>query len=45
MDLRGRGNERIHRVKRLAARLTTGDQPTPFVGDCSIHPYDSRVES
>jgi hypothetical protein len=45
MDLRGGGNEGIHRVNGAAARLAAGHRPSPFIGDRSIDSRDSPFES
>ena len=44
MDLRGRCNERMHRVNGPAARLAAGDKPAPLIGDGPIDSDDTAVE-
>jgi plasmid stabilization system protein ParE len=41
---RGR-NERIHCMDGAAARLAAGNQPSPLIGNRSVHPDDSPFES
>ncbi len=45
MDLGGGCNERIHGLKGSTARFAAGDQSSPFIGNGSIHPDDSSLES